>query len=684
VGLSRRTLIRAASLALPLLVVLVGFKVLEVSSAVPIRAVARREHNAWLYALLLTGGAAVLLLRRWGSSGRKIRIPIALLFTVLAIGAVAALQFYSTQPLLAVGMIFELLRDNTVLAALFFLSCCVSLERLHGAVRTFVLVTLYTLALVLMLIAGFDLGYYWSTGSAGGWPVLIYGVTHLRDVFWIVLSEIDRVNALLLGIPVAAVALAGLIPRFAPVRQWVAADTTPYARTWIWAVAVAALGLVIAPRLPIPPWYARHSRSIFVDGVRDVRLMLASDATATLPPDDGVPLFDSRTVRFVPTSRRRPLNVVLIVLESTGARATTVYNPTLPTTPFLAQLARRARVVDTFYAIIPHTSKALVAILCGIPPKIGFEIVEGRVGGIAGRCLPALLEEHGYASAVFTTEPLTFESNGEIFANTGFTVIRGEDDFRDGGFASWGYVGLDDRAMLQPSLEWIDRVRQEARPFFLTYLTVGGHHPYRVPESYPLRRYASARNPTQERYFNALRYRDDFLRDLFQGFEERGLLDSTFVIVLGDHGEAFGEHGRYLHSDVPWDEVLRIPGLVLGPGNAGTADRIDGLRQQIDVLPTVASALGFEITGGALPGYDLLGPIPDDRRLYFSSWFVDWLAYREGPLKRIYHYDRLPMEAYDLVLDPLESHNINDADASATAEIELRRWAATVNRGHHR
>ena len=73
-------------------------------------------------------------------------------------------------------------------------------------------------------------------------------------------------------------------------------------------------------------------------------------------------------------------NVVLIILESTGANVVNPYNPGLPTTPHLAELAeKRSLLVERVYTVVPHTSKALVPILCGIEPHLVMEITEGDV-----------------------------------------------------------------------------------------------------------------------------------------------------------------------------------------------------------------------------------------------------------------------------------------------------------------
>ena len=56
---------------------------------------------------------------------------------------------------------------------------------------------------------------------------------------------------------------------------------------------------------------------------------------------------------------------------------------------------------ERMVAVVPHTSKALVSILCGIEPRPGFGIPEVRPGGLPGRCLPSLLRERGYQTVMY-------------------------------------------------------------------------------------------------------------------------------------------------------------------------------------------------------------------------------------------------------------------------------------------
>src|SRR4029077_433367 len=81
-----------------------------------------------------------------------------------------------------------------------------------------------------------------------------------------------------------------------------------------------------------------------------------------------VPDLSTASIAAAPASRTRPLNVVIVMLESVRADATTIYSPTLPTTPYLVELAKESLIVDDMYAVIPRTWAAWLATLAGRYP----------------------------------------------------------------------------------------------------------------------------------------------------------------------------------------------------------------------------------------------------------------------------------------------------------------------------
>ncbi|MDX1429750.1 MAG: sulfatase-like hydrolase/transferase, partial [Rhodothermales bacterium] len=178
-------------------------------------------------------------------------------------------------------------------------------------------------------------------------------------------------------------------------------------------------------------------------------------------------------------------------------------------------------------------------------------------------------------------------------------------------------------------------------------------------------------------------YLDHQIGRLFDQLEARGILDETVVVIVGDHGEAFGEHGLRFHSAVPYDEVLKVPAVIFAPGRIAPGSRATGLRQQTDLLPTVAEVMGARVEGGRLPGVSLLSEVPDSRTLYHAGWIENQsMAVRRGSRKFVYHFGRRPIEVFDTERDPLETSPEELESQSAAARdvaADLHLWRARVN-----
>ena len=107
------------------------------------------------------------------------------------------------------------------------------------------------------------------------------------------------------------------------------------------------------------------------------------------------------------------------------------------------------------------------------------------------------------------------------------------------------------------------------------------------------------------RYDGELRYVDEQFGRLRRGLEEAGRWDEALVVVVGDHGEEFWEHGGFEHGHSHHRELMRVPLIVKRP--AGLRGEIfDGRVQQIDVAPTLLEFAGLPRPDG-LPGRTL-GP----------------------------------------------------------------------------
>jgi len=336
------------------------------------------------------------------------------------------------------------------------------------------------------------------------------------------------------------------------------------------------------------------------------------------------------------------------------------------------------------YTIVPHTSKAITSINCGIDAHLVREITESDPGGVPARCLPELLKEQGYNSVWFSSATEHFEDRRELVDNFGYDDFRPVETMETVGFQKSNYFGYEDDIMLQPSRDWIERHKD--KPFLATYLGVTGHHDYRPIDRYGLKDYSNF--PPLDHYQNEMRYLDFFVKNIMDQYKEVGLYDDTIFVIYGDHGEGFGEHDLFQHDNTIYQEGLKVPFIIHEPGRFEEGRRAQALTNQLDILPTLVDLLGYEVKGGHYAGRSLLAPPDEDRTLFFSC-FDEYrcLASIQGTEKYIYFFGNQPEEVYDLASDPLEKNSI--ANEQSRQELKHKRlqvlaWYSKVNATYER
>jgi lipoteichoic acid synthase len=380
------------------------------------------------------------------------------------------------------------------------------------------------------------------------------------------------------------------------------------------------------------------------------------------------------------TSRTEKRNVVLIHLESTRAQSVTPYSEDLKTTPFLDELAKSSLLVERAYVVVPRSSKATVTVNCGIDPPL-YQGPEYEPGGIPVPCLGNLLKDQGYDTVFFQSSSEKMDQYAVVSENLGYKEYYPSESMDTEGFEATNYISYEDDIMLEPSEQWLQEHKD--KPFLAQYVAGTGHDDYRCLST----RYGSANFDQNDdrlnRYLNCLRLQDIFLRNLIDQYEKLGLYENTVFMIYGDHGQEFGRHGRFLHGDTPWEEGLRIPLIIHDPKRFQNGERVKGLSNQTDILPTVVEMLGYQVENGEYPGYSLLRPLPEDRTLRFSCISsLKCLARIKNDEKYIYHYDNQPEEVFDLSEDPLEEHNLADEHSKADLDKwreDLVAWLSSVN-----
>jgi arylsulfatase A-like enzyme len=351
-------------------------------------------------------------------------------------------------------------------------------------------------------------------------------------------------------------------------------------------------------------------------------------------------------------------NVLLFVLESTGSRQLLPDGrPDPRLTPNLARLAGDALIFPEVYGVYPATTRAHVAIMTG-----GRSITWGSVGDeltyrLRAPTIPRVYREAGYRTGLFAAPDLRYGYLHEFYRTMPWdTVVHYQDGtgslVKAQEIHSWGVNEDAVRPMLNA---WLD-ARDDKRPFFAEFHTIASHHPYGT--------WGGDRGPAggeddRSRYANSLHYVDAVIGRMMDDLKALGLLESTLVVITGDHGEAFSElhPDNWVHSNRLYEENIRNFMFIAAPGLGGKAVVSRRLGMHGDVMQTMMSLTG--LPHAAIPGQDLTASTYVPRIAYFHKLARPaQFGLRDGRWKYIAHLDGRQPELYDLLQDPTEQHNI--------------------------
>jgi len=246
---------------------------------------------------------------------------------------------------------------------------------------------------------------------------------------------------------------------------------------------------------------------------------------------------------------------------------------------------------------------------------------------------------------------------------------------------------LDDAVTVSESLKWIDR--GSGAPFFLYLNLQNSHLPYEVPDDFP-RRFGPAKldfkisigwypeektSVVKDVYADSLAYVDLQLQRLFEHLRMTGQWDRTLVVVTGDHGDAFYEHGTSAHANGVYDEAIRVPLVIRAPGMDGKRDgRPSGL---LDIAPGVFHLLGLP-PHPSFQGEDPFVPaFRGDRTRFVMSdtpWKTQLGVIRSG-FKLIRDGETGGSLLYDLATDPGEKKDLTESQPEQARAL-MRRLSA--------
>jgi arylsulfatase A-like enzyme len=417
----------------------------------------------------------------------------------------------------------------------------------------------------------------------------------------------------------------------------------------------------------------------------------------------------------------RDLTVIVISLDTTRPDHLTPYDPARATTTVLDRLAREGTRFTEARSTAPWTLPAHMSLFTGLPPglhdvNIDFQVLDG-----GRRTLGEIFHDADYRTMGVFTGPYVhgrfgFDRGMDFYERATLEPMLWDlppasmrEQMKTREFLS--HVERTSQQLTERAVHLLRNSTSDRNLLFLHFFDP--HYDYLAPAPY-VKRFADpayrgpiagkgiSGNPElnadmapedyaqlEALYDAELAYVDDAVGVLIAELERQGRLDDTLLVVTGDHGEAFFEHGQFGHRRDLKDVVLRVPLILWGPGVGVPAGRVvDEPVSLVDVLPTLVDYAGLPpepgldgrslrplVEGGSWtprPVTAALSFFPPDAPGHYEvheslvigslkvvrTLHVTWSPDRERDLSGQVVPGSEVYEVYDLAADPGERHDL--------------------------
>jgi arylsulfatase A-like enzyme len=314
-----------------------------------------------------------------------------------------------------------------------------------------------------------------------------------------------------------------------------------------------------------------------------------------------------------------PRNVILITISSLRADHLSCLGYTRDTTPGFDAFAGENILFRNAFATSGWMMPAHGSIFTSLYPTVHGATHIDKSLGQERRTLAEILADNGYYCAGFCCNPRLDREHGfaqgfHLYDDYSVSIMLESLAFED--TASVDINRQRTNALINDAaIRWLQN--NTHRPFFMFIHYYDNHWDYLPPEPYselydpdydgPIDGTLIAReplfsNPPGERdiqhiialYDGEVRQTDNDLGEFLNVLKDTGLSDNSIIIIMGDHGEQFYEHGHTSHHGI-YDELIHVPLAASIPGAPAKCNTIDSLVSQVDILPTILNYLQIPV-----------------------------------------------------------------------------------------
>jgi arylsulfatase A-like enzyme/Tfp pilus assembly protein PilF len=360
------------------------------------------------------------------------------------------------------------------------------------------------------------------------------------------------------------------------------------------------------------------------------------------------------------------LNVLLVTLDTTRADRIGCYGYKRAETPNLDQLAADGVRFANAYSQAPLTLPSHCSLMTGTYPIFhlvrnnGFYYLDPDYLTLA-----EVLKECGFKTAAFIS---SFTVDSRFGLDQGFDVyddkVLGEQILKN--FSSERKA----EKVFNSFSGWMDENFNQK--FFCWVHFFDPHLPYDPPSPYK-EKYA------ERLYDGEIAYMDFYVGKTIDKLREKNLLDSTLIILAGDHGEALGEKKEVDHGLYIYDVTMRVPLILYSSNHLPQGLVLEPRVRLIDIMPTVLDMLNIqsdhEVQGTSLLPY-ISNRKKEDLPSYIETYMPrEYYGWSEliGLIDGDWKYIKAPKpELYNLKTDPEEKQNVFNQESKVILNMKER------------
>jgi len=388
-------------------------------------------------------------------------------------------------------------------------------------------------------------------------------------------------------------------------------------------------------------------------------------------------------------TKNRP-NIVLVTISSLRADHVSCLGYTRETTPNFDRFAKDNILFTNVFATSSWQMPAVGSIFTSLyPSEHGATHINNKLSPNV-QTLAGVLKENGYYTAGFGCNP---RLTGDYGFDRGFDFY---DDYSVDMMLSSMSFGQEDSIEINKRrtndlvndavIRWLSN--NTHNPFFLSVHYYDNHWDYLPPPPYDTlfdpdytgdidgteiaREPLYSNRPSDEDvahiialYDGQIKQTDHDMGELLDFMKEEGRFQDSVIIITGDHGEQFYEHGHTSHHGI-FDELIRVP-FAISAADINEPNVISSFASSVDIMPTILNYTGI-VVPDQCKGQSLKPLIENKSAGKRDFVFVEYTggAVPDCFAVRFERYKFICQEgsifAYDLASDPTEQKKIYKTD----------------------